>query len=86
MRSLLILPIFAVIAGCCQPTKPDENVVQHDLIAKKIPSELLVIPAPVQSPDLNGTQKDVALWIIEVEKRTRTIENQLKQIKEYNKE
>ena len=85
MKSLLLIISLLMVSACSNTkTKPEEPYIEHSLVAKKIPSELLEMPAPVAAPNLDGTQKDIGLWIIESEKRTRTLENQIKKIKEYN--
>ncbi len=89
MKLLIVFLSSFILTACCFPSKPNngENVViSHQYTSKKIPSELLEIPEVVPLPNINGTQKDISLWIIENEKRTRVMENQLIKIKEYNKE
>lgn len=87
MKLFVIALTSLSLSACCIPTKPDEDpAISHQFVSKKIPSELLEVPEPVSMPNINGTQKDVSLWIIENEKRTRTLEAQLQKIKEYNKE
>lgn len=85
MKQIIPMILCLGVAACCPPVKPDDPT-SHELISKKIPPELLEIPAPVATPDLNGSQKDVALWLIENEKRTKSLENQLGKIKEYTTE
>lgn len=86
MRFVLIFAVAALLSACETTNPRQEPVVEHKLVAKKIPSELLEIPAYPTSPDLNGTQKDVAVWIVENEKRVKQLETQLKKIKDYNNE
>ena len=87
MKIILILCCMLTLAACdpmC-PTKPEDET-SHQLVTKKIPPELLDIPASPAGPDLEGSQKDIALWIIENEKRTQALENQIIKIKEYTEE
>ena len=87
MKLILIALTSLSLSACYVPTKPDEDLtISHQFVTKRIPSELIEVPEPVPQPNLGGTQKDISLWIIENEKRTRTLETQLQKIKEYNKE
>lgn len=85
MKVFLVCLASFSLSACCIPTKPDDvDNVSHQFISKKIPSELLDIPEPIAQPNLEGSQKDVAIWLIENEKRTRSLETKLQKIKEYN--
>jgi len=85
MKKLLICLSVVFISACtCNPEKPSEPTTTHELITKKIPSELLVIPSAPQSPNLDGTQKDISLWLLENEKRVKQLENQIDKIRQYN--
>ena len=84
MRVFLIALLSSFLVACSTTQPREEPPVEHQLVAKKIPSELLEIPSYPSAPDLTGTQKDVAVWIIENEKRVKQLEEQLKKIKTYN--
>ena len=86
MKAVLvaILASFSLTACVHFGEKPCDPAVQHELTYKKIPSEFLSVPESIQPPVDAASQKDVAAWIIENEKRTRALEGQLKKIKEYN--
>ena len=86
MKSLMFaIATIISISGCSHlDEKPCDPVVKHELSYKKIPSELLSVPESIQPPIDAASQKDVAAWIIENEKRTRALESQLVKIKEYN--
>lgn len=85
MKMFLICLTSLSLSACCIPIRPDDNdTVLHQFVSKKIPSELLDIPEPIAQPNLEGSQKDVAIWLIENEKRTRSLETKLQKIKEYN--
>lgn len=85
MKVFLICLTSLSLSACCIPTRPDDtDNVSHQFVSKKIPSELLDIPEPITQPNLEGSQKDVAIWLIENEKRTRSLETKLQKIKEYN--
>ncbi len=86
MRNILVclLAVFSLSACVHFGERPCDPVVIHELTYKKIPSELLSVPDSIQPPIDAVSQKDVAIWLIENEKRTRTLEAQLKSIKEYN--
>lgn len=84
---VLVLAILASVSlsGCVHfGEKPCDPIVKHELTYKKIPAELLSVPESIQPPVDAASQKDVAAWIVENEKRTRGLEGQLKKIKEYN--
>ncbi len=82
---LVFIALIASLLAACETTHPrEEPPVEHKLVSKKIPSELLEIPSYPTSPDLTGTQKDIAVWVIENEKRVKQLESQLKKIKDYN--
>lgn len=76
----VILPLF-VSACSLNPTK--EVVTEYKYVTKKVPTELLEIPENIPAFDVNKSQKDLSVWLIENEKRVTTLENQLKKIKEY---
>ena len=84
--TILSLIIAIVLTGCSldQFCKKDDPVISHQISYKKIPPELLEIPEMTSSPTGANSQKDVSLWLIENEKRTKSLENQLQKIKEYN--
>ena len=84
MRVLLIALLASFLAACETTHPREEPPVEHKLVSKKIPSELLEIPSYPTAPDLSGTQKDIAVWVIENEKRVKQLEEQLKKIKTYN--
>lgn len=85
MKIFLICLTSLSLSACCIPPRPDDNDnTSHQFVSKKIPSELLDIPEPIAQPNLEGSQKDVAIWLIENEKRTRSLETKLQKIKEYN--
>lgn len=84
MRTLILISCCFLSACCSYETKPNDPIISHEIHIKKIPEELLIIPPKVQKPNLNGTQKDIALWLIEKEKRTNLLENQLQKIKDFN--
>jgi len=82
---IVLIALVSLFLTACEHNRPrEEPPVEHQLVSKKIPSELLEIPSYPTAPDLSGTQKDVAVWIIENEKRVKQLESQLKKIKEYN--
>ena len=83
-KGIIIFSVLLLSACSHNQTRPPEPPVEHSLIAKKIPSELLEIPPAPSPADVNGSQKDVGLWIVESEKRTKQLENQLRRIKEYS--
>ena len=83
----MVLTLSACSAMQTKPTTPvrePDVVVSHKLVAKKIPGELLEIPEYPDNPSADATQKDISIWLLENEKRTRTLEGQLKAIKELN--
>ena len=85
MRVILLALSISMLAACStNSSRPSEPIIEHNLIVKKIPSELLEIPAAPVAANINGSQKDIGLWIIESEKRTKLLENQIRKIKEYN--
>lgn len=79
-----IIASFSLAACGNFSEKPCDPVVEHELTYKKIPSELLGVPNSIQPPVEATSQKEVAVWIIENERRTRALEDQLQKIKEYN--
>lgn len=87
IKTLLLAPLCVCVSACCpQVVKPEPEVITVTKVEyKKVPDELLtpVDIAPV--PDSKtASQKNVASWIIEVEKQTQELRNKLKAIKEYN--
>jgi hypothetical protein len=81
-KILAIIPMLLLTA--CATTKECQPTVEYKTVTRKVPEALLVIPEYPADPNLNGTQKDIALWIIQNEKRSQQMENQIKQIKEFN--
>lgn len=84
MKFVFIALIASLLVACETTPLREEPQVEHKLVSKKIPSELLEIPSYPTAPDLTGTQKDIAVWVIENEKRVKQLESQLKKIKDYN--
>lgn len=87
LKYAAILQLSLLMTACYFPTRPempDAPIVVHQFITKKIPTELLDIPDVPTAPNLDGTQKGVALWLIENEKRIKVLENQINKIKDYN--
>lgn len=74
--------IFSVLVSACATTE-EKIITSHELVYKKVPSELLEIAPAPDLPNLDGTQKDVSIWLVESEKRVKTLESQIQKIKEY---
>lgn len=86
-KFILTLPLILILSACCpKNVKPETQIVTVTKVEyKKVPSELLEDSETPALPDVNtATQKDVASWIISVEKQTQELRNRLKSIKEYN--
>jgi uncharacterized protein YceK len=88
MRSLLIALVLGfMIAGCSTTEtlcKEKPQVVKYKYIVNQVPAKLLEVPAPMYKLDLStATDKDVALWMIDSEKRAIEIEQKLIQVKTY---
>ena len=75
-----------MIGGCANQVKPDlpqATVVKNQLVFVTVPSALFDIPMNVTAWNADGTQKDVASWILDNEKRTETLENKMIQLRNY---
>lgn len=86
-NALLFLSMVLFLSACCpKVVKPEPQIITVTKVEyKKVPSELLDEVEIPPLPDSNAaTQKDVASWIISVEKQTQELRNKLKAIKEYN--
>ena len=88
MKTLIILSCLFLVA--CNPIRPCEEqpiVTKYKYIVTEIPDTMLVIPANVNPIDTKvATDKDAAKWMIESEKRTKVIEQQLKAIRQYQED
>jgi hypothetical protein len=85
-KTLIILALTSILAGCATDgiTPVPAVAVHYKYIVNTIPAAMLVLPDAV--PPLNlatATDKELADWIIESEKRNQAEESQLKAIKAY---
>lgn len=92
MKKILItLALLLSLSGCdflnVRPTPCPPPVVENHYVKQTIPSDHLAIPPQTAKIDLKtSTQKDVARWILDNEKRTTTLEDQIKAIKKLQDE
>jgi hypothetical protein len=84
------IAIFCVFLAACNPIRPCEEqpvATKYKYIVTEIPETMLVVPANVNPIDTKtATDKDAAKWMIESEKRSKIIEQQLKAIKQYQED
>lgn len=86
MKNFAIIFSAFCVTACCQNVRPDEPITSHEVVKLKVPGEFLDIPPAPAALDLSGSQKDVALWLIENEKRLKTLETQILKIRQFNNE
>jgi hypothetical protein len=78
--------------SACSTLGPQEPgvppiVVKDHYITREIPDEHLTIPEQAPSIDVkNATQKDVAIWVTNTEKRMKDLETKLIKIKQIQDE
>lgn len=76
MKYILVLSLFLVACGS-NPTKP-QLITKDHYIVKEIPPEYFVIPAPLEKIDVDtATQKDVSLFIVNMDNRITELETKL---------
>ena len=84
---IIISGLTLTLGGCAfDQTKPDlppATIVKNQLVFVTVPSELFDVPANVDAWNADGTQKDVASWLTNNEKRTELIENKMIQLRNY---
>lgn len=83
MKSLLIVP-FCLVLGACQVCPEKPAVIEYRYVVRSAPADLYIIPPyPLLEITPTTQQSDVAEWILEMEERTRSLENQLVRLKEF---
>lgn len=83
MKSLIIASLCLVLSACqiC-PEKP--AIVEYRYVTKSAPAELYNIPAYPQLDITDSTQQsDVAAWILDLESRSRELENQILRLRDF---
>ncbi len=84
MKTLLIACMLALVVGCnSTPEKPEPSVITKNVILiVKLPDSVLLIPPHVPPIDLaTATQREVAIWMAENEKRIVKLESNLAIVK-----
>jgi len=93
-RRLAVILWLLLATGCASEVSKDvlvpgevKTVVKVERVVVKPPSELLLMPAPIMSININrATQRDVAEWILKSEERTLRLEEQLNAIIKWSNE
>lgn len=76
---LAMMILCAALLGGCATTEPQEVVTKNVFLIPKLPDEATQVPAQVRAPDLaTATQKDVAKWMADSEKRVIDLETKVK--------
>ena len=85
MKQLLIVLFALLVTGCATTCEPElQTVTKLERIVVKPPIELLTIPPYNMPIDVDfATQRSVADWILQSERRTEQLEDQLKAIKKF---
>ena len=83
MKSLFIIPFIIILSGCSWlQEKP--TVVEYKYVVRTAPAELYDIP---KFPEIiisdTTLQSDIAIWITQVEERSRELENKILKLKEF---
>ena len=78
----VVLASALLLSGCFTlPQKEPETVVKVEYITKLPPKELLALPPKNAQPPVNDKgemmQSDIAVWVLEQEKRMRQLENMI---------
>ncbi len=82
MRALIVLSCLLV--GCsslCTSVPVERLIVKHEYIAAEVPLELLTIPPQLPVPGATATDKDLALWLLDNERRTLELEQKLRHVR-----
>ena len=86
MKKIILLALCFSLSACF-PVRPSEDksvVTKYKYIVIDVPEQMTSIPDSVTPIDVQtATDKDAALWIINSEKRSQTMEKQLKAIRQY---
>jgi hypothetical protein len=83
MKSLILIPFILVLSGC-ELFQRQPTAVEYRYVVRKAPAELYDVP---KFPKLEVTeatlQSDIAIWITEVDERSRELENKILKLKEF---
>lgn len=70
--------ICLLLVGCGSTPTKTQLITKDHYIVKEIPAEYFVIPAPLEPLDIDtATQKDVALFIVNMDSRIVELETKL---------
>ena len=89
MRNILIATLVIGISGCgmFSTKKEVETVVKVEYVLKLPPVELMKLPPKIEPPKLNDNgemmQSDIAVWILNQQKRMNELENKIIGIAKY---
>lgn len=72
-----LLCTLLLLTGCAS-----SPVIEYKYVPAQLPAELLVIPK--RQATVPRTDSELALWLLEEERRTRQLELQLEQLKKLN--
>lgn len=90
MRVIVALVLSLALIGCATtkpPTVEPTIIVKQKLIPLTIPTEMFALPAYPETVDPKRmTDKDLAIWLIENEKRNQEIEKRLGAIRAYQEQ
>lgn len=81
-NTLLIAMLIVALSGCAatevKPDLPPTTTVRNQLVLVTVPETFFEIPDNVPSLDTSkATQREVADWVVQNEKRTNELENKI---------
>ncbi len=85
---ILISSLTLITAGCAtsleKPELPASTLVRNQLVLVTLPDNLFDIPDNIKPLDVDkATQREVADWVLQNEKRTNILENKLLELRRY---
>lgn len=81
---ILVLFLFGCGGNPVKPELPQSTTVRNQLVMITLPDDFFVIPDNIPSLDTaTATQREVATWVVENEKRTNTLENKILELRQY---
>lgn len=83
---ILVVLFSAVLAGCggqtVKPDLPPSTIVRNQLVLVTPPEDFFAIPDNIPSLDTSkATQREVADWVTQNEKRTNELENKILELR-----
>lgn len=89
LKQIIVIGMLASLTGCgiFSSKKEVETVVKVEYVFKLPPAESLKLPPKVEPPKVNENgemmQSDIAVWVLQQQKRMNELENKIIGIAKY---